>query len=255
MRGGYGMFYNQFERIGSEDQLALNPPGLRNIDVKPPRRARHAVLLLQDGFPPNFLDPSNLVISQPDAARGGSQTRPARRCSSSAAASSGSSARSLSCPPTSSARSTSNLAVLRNINQPLPGTLDANGPRAVPDLRQHPVARDDRRGQLQGRRPRRSRSGSAMATAIARRTPSAKRATRRPSISTPHRAARRTDATSNRGKGRATSTSVIAWSPTSSPSCRSARASRCCRTASRGRSSAAGWSAASTARAPGVRSR
>ena len=27
VRGGYGMFYNQFERIGSEDQLALNPPG------------------------------------------------------------------------------------------------------------------------------------------------------------------------------------------------------------------------------------
>ena len=33
VRGGYGVFYNQFERIGSEDQLALNPPGLRNIDV------------------------------------------------------------------------------------------------------------------------------------------------------------------------------------------------------------------------------
>ena len=28
LRGGYGMFFNQFERIGSEDQLALNPPGL-----------------------------------------------------------------------------------------------------------------------------------------------------------------------------------------------------------------------------------
>ena len=33
LRGGYGMFYNQFDRIGSEDQLALNPPGLRNIEV------------------------------------------------------------------------------------------------------------------------------------------------------------------------------------------------------------------------------
>ena len=29
LRGGYGVFFNQFERIGSEDQLALNPPGLQ----------------------------------------------------------------------------------------------------------------------------------------------------------------------------------------------------------------------------------
>src|SRR5688572_31362750 len=30
VRGGYGIFYNLFDRIGSEDQLALNPPGLIN---------------------------------------------------------------------------------------------------------------------------------------------------------------------------------------------------------------------------------
>ncbi len=34
VRGGFGIFYNQFDRIGSEDQLALNPPGLANIDVQ-----------------------------------------------------------------------------------------------------------------------------------------------------------------------------------------------------------------------------
>ena len=33
LRGGFGIFYNQFDRIGSEDQLALNPLGLANIDV------------------------------------------------------------------------------------------------------------------------------------------------------------------------------------------------------------------------------
>jgi hypothetical protein len=27
LRGGYGLFYNFLDRIGSEDQLALNPPG------------------------------------------------------------------------------------------------------------------------------------------------------------------------------------------------------------------------------------
>ena len=32
LRGGYGIFYNGLDRIGSEDQLALNPPGLRNIN-------------------------------------------------------------------------------------------------------------------------------------------------------------------------------------------------------------------------------
>ena len=33
LRGGYGIFYNMFDRIGSEDQLALNPPGLINNSV------------------------------------------------------------------------------------------------------------------------------------------------------------------------------------------------------------------------------
>ena len=62
LRGGYGMFYNQFDRIGSEDQLALNPPGLRNIQVNSRRATPTPVFLMKDGFPPNFLDPSNLVI-------------------------------------------------------------------------------------------------------------------------------------------------------------------------------------------------
>src|SRR5712692_8401472 len=30
VRGGYGIFYNIFDRVGSEDQLSLNPPGLIN---------------------------------------------------------------------------------------------------------------------------------------------------------------------------------------------------------------------------------
>ena len=33
LRGGYGIFYNLFDRVGSEDQLALNPPGLINISL------------------------------------------------------------------------------------------------------------------------------------------------------------------------------------------------------------------------------
>ena len=49
IRGGFGMFYNQFERIGSEDQLALNPPGLRNIDVSRAGLASTAPVLLHAG--------------------------------------------------------------------------------------------------------------------------------------------------------------------------------------------------------------
>ena len=45
LRGGYGMFYNQFDRIGSEDQLALNPPGLRNIQVNSATGATTPVFL------------------------------------------------------------------------------------------------------------------------------------------------------------------------------------------------------------------
>ncbi len=63
VRGGYGVFYNLFDRIGSEDQISLNPPGLRNINITAPAGST-PVLLLKDGFPPNFLDPSNIVLSR-----------------------------------------------------------------------------------------------------------------------------------------------------------------------------------------------
>lgn len=53
LRGGYGIYYTVFERIGSEDQLALNPPNLVNktiaSNVAP-------VFTPAVGFPTNFLD-------------------------------------------------------------------------------------------------------------------------------------------------------------------------------------------------------
>ena len=129
IRGGYGVFYNQFERIGSEDQLALNPPGLRSVDISAASGATVPVLLLKNGFPPNFLD--NVVIpnlmlraADPNAPRttvqqfGGGvehQFGDAFVVSADVVGS-----------------VTRNLAVLRNINQPLPGTRDANGPRPFP---------------------------------------------------------------------------------------------------------------------------
>jgi hypothetical protein len=60
VRGGYGIYYNLVERIGSEDQLALNPPGLRNISITVPAGSTTPAMLLRNGFPPNFLDASNI---------------------------------------------------------------------------------------------------------------------------------------------------------------------------------------------------
>jgi hypothetical protein len=56
VRGGYGIFYNIFNRAGSEDQLALNVPGLVNNVVTSSNTA--PLFLLNNGFPAGFLDPS-----------------------------------------------------------------------------------------------------------------------------------------------------------------------------------------------------
>jgi TonB dependent receptor-like, beta-barrel len=61
VRGGYGVFYNLYDRIGSEDQLALNPPFLINNSVAA-SAATGPLFLLQDGFPSSFLDPTNLDL-------------------------------------------------------------------------------------------------------------------------------------------------------------------------------------------------
>jgi hypothetical protein len=60
IRGGYGIYYNLVERMGSEDQLALNPPGLRNISITAPAGSTTPALILRNGFPPNYLDVSNI---------------------------------------------------------------------------------------------------------------------------------------------------------------------------------------------------
>ncbi|MBV8436724.1 MAG: TonB-dependent receptor [Silvibacterium sp.] len=57
IRGGYGYYYSLFERIGSEDQLALNPPFLVNKTIA---STTTPVLTPSVGFPSNFLDPSTI---------------------------------------------------------------------------------------------------------------------------------------------------------------------------------------------------
>jgi hypothetical protein len=67
VRGGYGVFYNLFDRVGSEDQLALNPPGLINNNVSSSNTA--PLFFLQSGFPSGFLNPLNLDPAAGDLRR------------------------------------------------------------------------------------------------------------------------------------------------------------------------------------------
>jgi outer membrane receptor protein involved in Fe transport len=64
LRAGYGRFFNSLDRIGSEDQLALNPPGLRNTNITAAASATTPVIVMRDGFPANYIDVSNIVFSR-----------------------------------------------------------------------------------------------------------------------------------------------------------------------------------------------
>ena len=53
LRGGWGVFYNLFDRVGSEDQLALNVPGLINTNLS--RTSGTPLFFFKQGIPGNFL--------------------------------------------------------------------------------------------------------------------------------------------------------------------------------------------------------
>src|SRR5207249_347285 len=61
-RGGYGTFYNLYDRIGSEDQLSLNLPFLINNLLGPTTAAAGPLFLLKNGFPGNPLDAAAINI-------------------------------------------------------------------------------------------------------------------------------------------------------------------------------------------------
>jgi hypothetical protein len=62
IRAGYGIYYMLFERFGSENQLALNPPNLINNTPAVTSTATAPVFFLRNGFPSNFLDPAQLDL-------------------------------------------------------------------------------------------------------------------------------------------------------------------------------------------------
>lgn len=63
VRGGYGIFYNLLDRIGSEDQISINPPQVVQFQAN-----GNGITLplgsinLTTGFPANTLDPSNVQV-------------------------------------------------------------------------------------------------------------------------------------------------------------------------------------------------
>jgi hypothetical protein len=134
VRGGYGVFYNQFERIGSEDQLALNPPGLRNVSLSAASGSTTPALLLREGFPANFLDQlviGNLLL------RASAVDSPRTRVQQFGGGVERQIGDNMMVSADFTGSITDNLAILRNLNQPLPGTLDANGPRPYPAFGSH----------------------------------------------------------------------------------------------------------------------
>jgi outer membrane receptor protein involved in Fe transport len=65
LRAGYGIFYNMFDRIGSEDQIALNPgTGLVSLQPVTATAASGPHFLLRNGFPAGYLDPSRIDLSR-----------------------------------------------------------------------------------------------------------------------------------------------------------------------------------------------
>ena len=63
LRGGYGIYYVPFDRAGSENQLAENPPAFINNNVALASTALAPVFPLDSGFPATFLNPADLNLA------------------------------------------------------------------------------------------------------------------------------------------------------------------------------------------------
>jgi hypothetical protein len=138
IRGGWGIFYNLFDRVGSEDQLALNAPGLINNTVTQTSGA--PVFLLAQGFPAGFIDPPNL---DPNAGglkrlriRAVAQDDPATTINQSSIGMQRELVAGMSVTADFVYTRGSNLATLVNLNQPLPNAAGNNalGPLPYPSF-------------------------------------------------------------------------------------------------------------------------
>jgi hypothetical protein len=134
LRGGWGVFYNLFDRVGSEDQLALNLPGLVNKTIT--QTSGSPVFFLRQGFPSGFLNTPSL-----DPAAGQLRAVRLRAVSNDAPKTTTNQAsfgvqRELDRGMVLSADFVytrgSNLATLVNLNQPLPNAAGNNALGALP---------------------------------------------------------------------------------------------------------------------------
>jgi outer membrane receptor protein involved in Fe transport len=136
VRGGYGIFYNIFDRVGSEDQIALNPPGLTNIALQSGTTA--PLFFLRDGFPAAFFLPLNLnpAAGQLRAIRlrAVSEDAPKSTIHQASVGFQREIAKNLVLSVDGVWTKGSNLAHLVNLNQNLRGTLDANGALPYPNF-------------------------------------------------------------------------------------------------------------------------
>ena len=78
LRGGWGIFYNLFDRVGSEDQLALNLPGLVNKTIT--ATSRHAGVLAAAGLPGRVPERRRTSIRRPDSSKRSALRAVTERC-------------------------------------------------------------------------------------------------------------------------------------------------------------------------------
>ena len=134
LRGGWGIFYNLFDRVGSEDQLALNLPGLVNKTIT--QTSGSPVLFLRQGFPAGFLNAPNLdpAAGQLKAVRLRSvdQNDPSTMISQASAGVQREVADNMLLSADFVYSRGSNLATLVNLNQPLPTAAGNNALGALP---------------------------------------------------------------------------------------------------------------------------
>ncbi len=227
IRGGYGIFYNMFDRVGSEDQIALNLPGLINNILNATAADRtNPLFLLKNGFPANFLDPTAARPAARVRSAPWPRTRPRPRCTSRASGCSASSSGAFVVTLDGSCTWGRNLADLINLNQPLPGRRRQRArTRPYPTSALHRVARAEGESSYKGIdltiEKRFSHGyGFGLAYTYGESTDNTGE-----HLTTPARtASRRTRATWTPGRGRATTTCGTASWRTSWPSCPSARA-------------------------------
>jgi hypothetical protein len=140
LRGGWGIFYNLFDRVGSEDQLALNVPGLVNNTVT--QTSGSPVFFLRNGIPSEAflqvpdLDPANGQLRRLRL-RAVDRDAPKTTINQASFGIQREIATGILATADFVYTRGSNLATLVNLNQPLPsaaGANDARGPLPYPNF-------------------------------------------------------------------------------------------------------------------------